>query len=152
MNDKIHAFLKERELKNRTDRYWGPGTLIARGINSPIVNMKSLKMFEDQFVISKNCDAIFPIIAETIRKISNEVKDPAIFDVPTESFCAIMYSVILVYVEPPKVIFITAKPLSDASTNILLNGYRLGPPPLLGPDPLKAYVKKMREAIVQSTA
>jgi hypothetical protein len=89
MNDKIHAFLKERELKNRTDRYWGPGTLIARGINSPIISLKSLKTIEDQFVISKNCEALFPIIAETIRKISNEIKDPAVFDVPTAIFCAI---------------------------------------------------------------
>jgi hypothetical protein len=54
------------------------------------------------------------------------------------------------YITPPTVIFITVKPLSEASTNILISGYCLGLG--LGRDPLKGYVKKVREAIVQSTA
>jgi hypothetical protein len=150
MNDKILTFLKETELKNATVGYWGIGTLITRGVRSPIINLKSLQTTDDQFVIGKKCDVILPIIAETIRKMSNEIKDRAIFDVPTASFCSIMYEIVLGRITPPNVILITVKPLSDASPNILLSGYCLGLGGLGRPP--RGYVKKMHDAIVRNAA
>jgi hypothetical protein len=146
MNDKIRAYLRERALQNATNRTWGIGTLIGRAAVSPILSLQSVNTIEDQFVISKNCDAILPIISETLRVMSNEIKDPSVFDFPTASFCVILYYLILGRIGKPNLIFVTARPLSDASTNILLNGYCLGPASML-----KGYVKKVHDALVQST-
>jgi hypothetical protein len=147
MNDKIRAYLKERALQNATNRTWGIGSLITRASVSPILSMQSVNIVEDQFVVSANCDAILPVIAETIRMMSNEIKDPSGFDIPTASFCSILYYVVLGQVGKPNLIFVTARPLSDASTSIIMNGYCLGPTP-----PLKGYVKKMHEAIAKCIA
>lgn len=146
MTDKIYAFLKDREIKNATNGTWLVGTLITRAAVTPLVSLKTLKNIQDQFVINRNCDTILPIVSEIIRQNSNEIKDPASLDVETASFCSIMYYVILGQIGAPSVIFVTAKPVSDASTNVILDGYCLGQTGML-----KGYVKKMHEAVVQGT-
>ena len=147
MNDKIRAYLRERALQNASNRTWGIGTLITRASVAPILSLQSVNIVEDQFVISKNCDSILPVISESIRIMSNEITDPSVFDMPTASFCAILYYVALGQIGKPNLIFVTARSLSVASTGIVINGYCLGPA-----HPLKAYVKKMHEAIAKNTA
>jgi len=145
MNDKIRTYLRERALQNATNRTWGIGSLITRASVSPILSLQSVNTVEDQFVITKNCDSILPTISDSIRVMSNEIKDPSVFDMPTASFCAILYYVVLGQIGKPNIIFVTARPLSDISTGIIINGYCLGPTPML-----KGYIKKVREAIESS--
>lgn len=125
MTDKITKFLKEMELQNASRGTWGIGTMAARaGAKAGLALIPiSVKSTQDHFMISANREVVLPTIAETLKKISLEFKDPALFDIPTATFAIFVGRPILGRMSTPCLVFITLRAVSENSTHGLIEGY-----------------------------
>jgi len=74
-------------------------------------------------MISVNCEVVLPIIAEILKKISLEFKDPVLFGIPTATFAIFVGPPILGRMSTPCLVFITLRVVSENSTHGLIEGY-----------------------------
>lgn len=129
MADKITDFLNDISLQNSSRGTWGIGTVIARaGAKAAQAIMRiTVKSAEDQFLISANRDVVLPIIGKTLAKMSYGLKDPALFDVPTATFCVYLAQQVLGRMYAAFLVFITLRPVSEKSTHVLIKGHAIEP-------------------------
>ena len=146
MSDKIADFFRDVALENASSRTWGIGSVIARGgAKAALAAMPiTVKTAEDQFLISENCETALPKTLEALKNISYGLKDPALFDVPTATFCVYMAFQAFGRMNAPCIVFVTMRPASEGSTHLLLEGHAKEP---FNNKVAKGYVKKVREAI-----
>jgi hypothetical protein len=145
MVEKIIEFLREVRLQNASRGTWGIGTMISRGGAKAAQALMpiALKTEEDSILISESNDLVLPIVKEQLRKSSYGLKDPALFDVPTATFCVYMAFQALGRIASPSLVFVTLKPVSQGATHVFIVGHALS----LTTKTAAHWVKQIREVI-----
>ena len=120
--DKIDDFLRELELQNSARRTWGIGTVISRSSAKGAQALLGVKVRseEDHLLIPENSEIVVQKAADAISRICNGLKDPALFDFPTATFCVYLVTQMLGSASGHALVFVTVKPLSEKSTHVII--------------------------------
>jgi hypothetical protein len=129
MADKITEYLREVSLQNSASGTWGVGTVIARAGAKAAQSLMAIsaKSAQDQFLVSENCEIALPKTLEALKRVGYGLKDPALFDVPTATFCVYMALQALGRMNAPGLVFVTLRAVSEKSTHVLAEGYAIEP-------------------------
>lgn len=124
MNEsRLANFLKETSLSNSAQGLNPIGAFFAKGGAKLGMSLTSFNQASDQLLVSFPVDSVLPIVSEIIKKQAREVKDPAEFDEANATFCILTGSFVLNRWTHPSMVFVYVKPVSEASTSILIKGY-----------------------------
>ena len=120
----IRKFLREVSLENAT---WGTnrlGAIAAKAGARVGMSLASFNEENDQLLVSAPNDEVLPILAGVLKKFARALKDPVEFGAPHATFCMLTgQKSVFGQWGHPSLVFAYVKPLTDATTHILLEAY-----------------------------
>jgi hypothetical protein len=115
----VEKFLLDRKVKD--EGAWLLGPLLIKGTMS----LFPLGRATDDVVVAFPHQIVIDDISGVLKSFAREMLDPAIFSADNVTFCALTGMVILRNSQP-KLIFITIRSISDASTQVLFEVFTKG--------------------------